>query len=87
MCYFQPNCDGDIAVYFYKCQNECLQCEVPSREGLYEWDLIPIKNLKKQTKKNHNLGKKTQKTEITQLGGKKSEKRQPQLKVVIALKK
>ena len=45
MCYFQPHCEEDIAVYFYKCayQKECLQCQVPSREGLYEWDMLAIK--------------------------------------------
>ena len=33
------------AVYFYQCvyQIECLQCKVPSREGLYEWDMLAIK--------------------------------------------
>ena len=33
------------AVYFYQCvyQIECLQCQVPSREGLYEWDMLPTK--------------------------------------------
>ena len=32
------------AVYFYQCvyQIECLRCQVPSREGLYEWDMLPI---------------------------------------------
>ena len=33
------------AMYFYQCvyQIECLWCQVPSREGLYEWDMLPIK--------------------------------------------
>ena len=33
------------AVYFYQCvyQKLCLRCQVPSREGLYEWDMLPIK--------------------------------------------
>ena len=26
-----------------KVQRECLRCQVPSREGLYEWDMLPIK--------------------------------------------
>ena len=42
------------AVYFCQCvyQVECLQCQVPSREGLNEWDMLPIKKLlKKKTKK------------------------------------
>ena len=45
MCYFQPHCEEDIAVYFYKCiyQKECLWCQVPSQEGLYEWDMLAIK--------------------------------------------
>ena len=47
-CYFQPDqlhCDEDIAVYFYKCvyQKECLRCQVLSRKGLYEWDMLAIK--------------------------------------------
>ena len=33
------------AVYFYQCvyQKLCLRCQVLSREGLYEWDMLPIK--------------------------------------------
>ena len=50
--YCQPHCEEDIAmyfsssaVYFYLCvyQIECLRCKVPSWEGLYEWDMQPIK--------------------------------------------
>ena len=38
------------AVYFYQCvyQKLCLRCQVPSREGLYEWDMLPIKSFKKK---------------------------------------
>ena len=40
------------AVYFYQCvyQKLCLRCQVPSREGFYEWDMLPIKILKKINK-------------------------------------
>ena len=40
------------AVYFYQCvyQKLCLRCQVPSPEGLYEWDMLPIKILKKERK-------------------------------------
>ena len=40
-------------MYFYQCvyQIECLRCQVPSREGLYEWDMLPIKIKKKKKKK------------------------------------
>ena len=57
-CYFQPHCEEDIAVYFYQCvyQKESLQCQVPSREGLYELDVLTIKILKKQ---NNNIVKVT----------------------------
>ena len=45
LCYFQPHCEEDIAVYFYKCvyQKEFLRCQVPSRDGLCEWDMLAIK--------------------------------------------
>ena len=51
------------AVYFYQCvyQKLCLRCQVPSREGLYEWDILPIKIKKKKKKKMwifSNVGKK-----------------------------
>ena len=44
------HCEEDIAVYvyfavyFYKCvyQKECLRCQVPSWEGLYELDMLAI---------------------------------------------
>ena len=40
------------AVYFYQCvyQIECLRCQVPSREGLYEWHMLAIKIKKNQNK-------------------------------------
>ena len=40
-------------MYFYQCvyQKLCLRFQVPSREGLYEWDMLPIKILKKKKKK------------------------------------
>ena len=51
------HCEEDIAVYFlsssavyfyqYVYQKLCLRCQVPSREGLYEWDMLPIKIFKK----------------------------------------
>ena len=38
--------------YFYQCvyQIECLRCQVPSREGLYEWDMLAINIYLKKTK-------------------------------------
>ena len=47
VCYFQPHCEEDMAVHFYKCvyQKEYIQCQVPSREGLYEWDMLAIRFL------------------------------------------
>ena len=34
-----------FSMYFYQCiyQIECLRCQVLSREGLYEWDMLAIK--------------------------------------------
>ena len=48
--YCQPHCKEDISVFFYKCvnQTEYLQCQVPSRKGLYEWDMLAIKIQKKK---------------------------------------
>ena len=45
VCYCQSHCKENIAVYFYKCvyQKECLQCQVPSREGMCEWYMLAIK--------------------------------------------
>ena len=55
MCTFSSS-----AVYFYQCvyQKLCLRCLVPSREGLYEWDMLPIKILKKRKKKKEASSKK-----------------------------
>ena len=43
VCYFQSHCE-DIAVYLYKCvyPKESLECKVPIREGLNEWDMVAI---------------------------------------------
>ena len=40
------------AVYFYQCVYHigCLWCQVSSREGLYEWDMLAI-NIKKKEEK------------------------------------
>ena len=44
-------------MYFYQCvyQKLCLRCQVPRREGLYEWDMLPIKILKKKKKKEQTI--------------------------------
>ena len=47
-------------MYFYQCvyQKLCLRYQVPSWEGLYEWDMLPIKIFKKNKNKNEKKKKK-----------------------------
>ena len=43
-------CLSSSAVYFFQrvYQKLCLRCQVPSREGMYEWDMLAIKIFKKK---------------------------------------